>query len=171
MKKWIQNRSLLATLLMGGLAMISLISVMAYTAAGYFLGQNDAANESRWSVDQIQNQFLEARNAESNFLMRDLKDKDFYERGQSRNLAKHEALMADMGVPEFCQPANPLDVDLLIERFNELESQSTRIRQVLKERNLASEQRADEQFTALSALLFPAREPSPTMPAAPGRHT
>ena len=85
--------------------------------------------------------------------------------------AKHEALMAGMGVPEFCQPANPLDVDLLIERFNELESQSTRIRQVLKERNLASEQRADEQFTALSALLFPAREPSPTMPAAPGRHT
>ena len=86
--------------------------------------------------------------------------------------AKHESLMADMGVPEFCQPANPLDVDLLIsEWFNELESQSTRIRQVLKERNLASEQRADEQFTALSALLFPAREPSPTMPAAPGRHT
>ena len=82
--------------------------------------------------------------------------------------AKHEALMADMGVPEFCQSVNPLDVDLLIERFNELESQSTRIRQVLKERNLASEQRADEQFTALSALLFPAREPSPTVPAAPG---
>ena len=79
--------------------------------------------------------------------------------------------MADMGVPEFCQSANPVDVDLLIERFNELESQSTRIRQVLKERNLASEQRMDEQFTALSALLFPAREPSPTMPAAPGGYT
>jgi methyl-accepting chemotaxis protein WspA len=95
-KQWIQNRSLLAALLMGGLAMIFLISLMAYTATGYFLGQNDAANESRWSVDQIQNQFLEARNAESNFLMRDLKDKDFYERGQSKNLAKHEALMASV---------------------------------------------------------------------------
>jgi hypothetical protein len=73
-----------------------------------------------------------------------------------------------MGVPEFCQSANPLDVDMLIERFTELESRSTKIRQVLEERNLASEQRLDEQFSALSALLFPAREPLPTMPAVPG---
>jgi polysaccharide pyruvyl transferase WcaK-like protein len=77
--------------------------------------------------------------------------------------AKHEALMAEMGVPEFCQAANPLDVDMLIKRFAELESRSTRIRQVLQDRNLVSEQRLDEQFAALSALLFPAREPSPTM--------
>jgi polysaccharide pyruvyl transferase WcaK-like protein len=77
--------------------------------------------------------------------------------------AKHEALMAEMGVPEFCQPANPLDVDMLIKRFAELESRSTRIRQVLQDRNLVSEQRLDEQFAALSALLFPARERSPTM--------
>lgn len=82
--------------------------------------------------------------------------------------AKHEALMADMGVPEFCQSANPLDVDMLIERFTELESRSTKIRQVLEERNLVSEQRLDEQFSALSALLFPAREPLRTMPAVPG---
>ena len=82
--------------------------------------------------------------------------------------AKHEALMADMGVPESSQSANPLDVDMLIERFVELESRSTKIRQVLEERNLASEQRLDEQFSALSALLFPAREPLPTMPAVPG---
>jgi hypothetical protein len=54
---------------------------------------------------------------------------------------------------------------MLIERFTELESRSTKIRQVLKERNLASEQRLDEQFSALSALLFPAREPLPAMRA------
>ena len=93
MKHWIQNRSLLAALLMGGVALILLISAIAYTTTAYFLGQNDAANESRWSVDKIHDQFLEARNAERDFLLGDLKDKDFYERGQSNNLAKHEALM------------------------------------------------------------------------------
>jgi polysaccharide pyruvyl transferase WcaK-like protein len=77
--------------------------------------------------------------------------------------AKHEALMADMGVPEFCQPANPLDVDLLIKRFTELESRSAEIRQILGERNLVSEQRLDEQFAALSALLLPGHEPSPAV--------
>jgi polysaccharide pyruvyl transferase WcaK-like protein len=37
---------------------------------------------------------------------------------------KHGALMADMGVPEFWQPVDPLDVDLLIEKFTELEKRS-----------------------------------------------
>ena len=98
MKQWIQNRSLLATLLMGGLAMIFLICVMAYSVMAYFLSQSDGANALRWSVDGIQNRYLEARTLESEFLLRDLKDGDFYERGQSKNLAKHEALMASMSV-------------------------------------------------------------------------
>lgn len=78
---------------------------------------------------------------------------------------KHQALMADMGVPEFCQPASPLDVDLLIKRFTEAENRSDQIRQVLEERNLASEQRLDEQFAALSALLFAPCEPALAKPA------
>lgn len=85
--------------------------------------------------------------------------------------AKHEALMADMGVPEFCQSANPLDVDMLIERFTELESRAAQLRRVLEERNLASEQSLDEQFALLSALLLPAREPVPAMLAAHGGST
>ena len=36
--------------------------------------------------------------------------------------AKHRALMADMGLPEFCQSANSFDVNLLIKQFTELES-------------------------------------------------
>jgi methyl-accepting chemotaxis protein WspA len=96
MKQWIQNRSLLAALLMGGLATIFLICVMSFSATEYFLGQSDAANGLRWSVDKIHGQFLEARRAETEFVLRDLKDKDFYERGQSGNLAKHEALMASV---------------------------------------------------------------------------
>ena len=96
MKQWIQNRSLLAALLIGGLATIFLICVMSFSATEYFLGRSDAANALRWSVDKIHGQFLEARRAETEFVLRDLKDKDFYERGQSRNLAKHEALMASV---------------------------------------------------------------------------
>jgi polysaccharide pyruvyl transferase WcaK-like protein len=80
--------------------------------------------------------------------------------------AKHDALMADMGVAEFCQPASPLDTDLLIKRFTELESRSAEVRQVLEERNRVSEQRLDEQFAVLSARLLPAHEPSQAMPAA-----
>ena len=37
---------------------------------------------------------------------------------------KHDLLMADMGLSEFCQFANTLDVDRLIEQFTELESRS-----------------------------------------------
>jgi methyl-accepting chemotaxis protein WspA len=81
---------------MGGLAMIFLICVMAYSVTAYFLRQSDGANALRWSVDGIQNRYLEARAVESDFLLRDLKDGDFYERGQSKNLAKHEALMASL---------------------------------------------------------------------------
>jgi methyl-accepting chemotaxis protein WspA len=95
-KQWIQNRRLLTTLLTGGLAMICLICVMGYTATGYFLGQSDGANAVRWSVDRIRYQFLEARNAERGFLLGDLTDQGFLERGQSKNLATHVALMASV---------------------------------------------------------------------------
>jgi methyl-accepting chemotaxis protein WspA len=95
-KQWIQNRGLLSALLLGGLATILLICVVGYTATLYFLSQNDAANESRWSVDRIHDEFLEGMNADLDFLLRDLKDQDFYEKGRSGNLAKHEALMASL---------------------------------------------------------------------------
>jgi methyl-accepting chemotaxis protein WspA len=95
-KQWIQNRSLLAALLMGGLAMLVLICVMEYAATLYFLGESDLANESRWSVGKIHDQFLEARNADSDFLLRDVKDPAFNETGQSGNLARHDALMASL---------------------------------------------------------------------------
>jgi hypothetical protein len=42
-KQWIQNRGLLAGLLMDGLATIFLICVMAYCTTAHFLGQSDAA--------------------------------------------------------------------------------------------------------------------------------
>jgi polysaccharide pyruvyl transferase WcaK-like protein len=74
---------------------------------------------------------------------------------------KHDALMAQMGVPGFSQPAYPFDFDLLIKRFAELTSNSARLRQTLAERNEASRQLLDEQFAELSAALFPAAQQPP----------
>ena len=59
--------------------------------------------------------------------------------------AKHDALMADMGVPEFCEPVSTLDTDRLILRFTELESRSAPLRETITERkarNGATPQRA-----------------------------
>ena len=72
---------------------------------------------------------------------------------------KHDALMADMGVPEFCQPVNPFDFALLTKRFTELESRSAELSQVIAKRNAVNEQLLKEQFAELSTVLFPATEP------------
>jgi polysaccharide pyruvyl transferase WcaK-like protein len=70
--------------------------------------------------------------------------------------SKHEALMADMGVSQFCLPVHPLDFDLLIQRFAELEGSAAQVRQVLAVRNEVNRQRLNEQFAELSAAIFPA---------------
>ena len=78
--------------------------------------------------------------------------------------AKHDALMADMGLPEFCRPVNALDFDLLIQQFTELQSRSAQLRQTLAEHNAMNEQLLKDQFAELSALLFPAAEPARPTP-------
>ena len=72
---------------------------------------------------------------------------------------KHDVMMADMGLSEFCQSARSLDVGRLIEQFEELESRSGQLRQTMAERNAEKTRRLDYQFAELSKLLFPACEP------------
>ena len=88
---------------------------------------------------------------------------------------KHDLLMADMGLSEFCQFANTLDVDRLIEQFTELQSRSAELTQTMAERNAEKARLLDKQFAELSAMLFPegasagrkpASEPSSDRPAA-----
>jgi polysaccharide pyruvyl transferase WcaK-like protein len=67
--------------------------------------------------------------------------------------AKHDVLMADMGMSEFSQPAKSLDVTRLIEQFTELESRSAELRLMITERNEAKARRVKDQFAELSALL------------------
>jgi polysaccharide pyruvyl transferase WcaK-like protein len=74
--------------------------------------------------------------------------------------AKFEALMAEMGLAEFCQSARSLDLDCLIEQFLELEDRSAELKQVMTERTAANAQLLEHQFAMLSALLFSAAEPT-----------
>lgn len=78
--------------------------------------------------------------------------------------AKHDALMADMGLPEFCQPVSVLDVDLLIKRFRELEDRSVQVRETLVEHNAKNQQLLSDQFTELSTVLFPGVGSAPSRP-------
>jgi polysaccharide pyruvyl transferase WcaK-like protein len=70
--------------------------------------------------------------------------------------AKHDAVMADAGLAEFCQRAGTLDVDRLIEQFTELQRRAPELRAELAKRNQALAEQAKVQFAALSLLLFPA---------------
>ena len=76
--------------------------------------------------------------------------------------AKFDALMAEMGLAEFCQPARSLDADRLIEQFTELESRSAQLRQTLAESTAAQVRLLDHQFATLSAVLFRETEPART---------
>jgi polysaccharide pyruvyl transferase WcaK-like protein len=73
---------------------------------------------------------------------------------------KHDALMADMGLPEFCMAVNALDVGELIKLFTELESQSAELRQTLVERNADKTRLVGDLFAELNATLFGSAEPS-----------
>ena len=69
---------------------------------------------------------------------------------------KFASLMADMGMPEFCQDVHSLDVNRLIEQFTDLETRSAQLRDAMAKLNAAKEERLNQQFAALSAVLFPA---------------
>ncbi|MDX3579502.1 polysaccharide pyruvyl transferase family protein [Streptomyces sp. FL07-04A] len=69
--------------------------------------------------------------------------------------AKSDALMAEMGLGAYCHPAREVDADRLLEQFRSLERRSAKLRQTLAERNRAAARRLDDQFTALTAALFP----------------
>jgi polysaccharide pyruvyl transferase WcaK-like protein len=73
---------------------------------------------------------------------------------------KNVELMAGIGMSEFCQPADSLDLDLLIKQFTELESRSPDLRQVIAERNMTNAQLLDQQFAVLSEALFGTGGPS-----------
>ncbi|MEV7002997.1 polysaccharide pyruvyl transferase family protein [Streptomyces sp. NPDC093982] len=72
--------------------------------------------------------------------------------------AKSDALMDRMGLGAYCHPAREVDVDQLLQQFRALEQQSAQLRSTLTKRNLVATRQLDDQFTALSAALFPAAD-------------
>jgi polysaccharide pyruvyl transferase WcaK-like protein len=80
---------------------------------------------------------------------------------------KHDVLMADMGLPEFCQDVNSIDQDRLIELFGDMERRSAELQETMRERNRAKTELLDNQFAELSAVLFPEEAPEAAAPARP----
>ncbi|MDQ1034723.1 polysaccharide pyruvyl transferase WcaK-like protein [Streptomyces sp. V3I8] len=69
--------------------------------------------------------------------------------------AKSDALMARMGLDAYCHPAREVDADRLLEQFRSLEKKSAQLRRTLAERNADVTRQLEDQFTALTAALFP----------------
>ncbi|MFJ8942675.1 polysaccharide pyruvyl transferase family protein [Streptomyces sp. NPDC102395] len=69
--------------------------------------------------------------------------------------AKSDALMDRMGLGAYCHPAREVDADRLLEQFRALEKHSAELRRTLAGRNLAVARQVEQQFTALTAALFP----------------
>ncbi|MEU4488872.1 polysaccharide pyruvyl transferase family protein [Streptomyces purpurascens] len=72
--------------------------------------------------------------------------------------AKSDALMDRMGLATYCHPAREVDADRLLEQFRALEKRSAELRRTLAERNLVAARQLQDQFTALTAALFPATD-------------
>ncbi|MGW0908743.1 polysaccharide pyruvyl transferase family protein [Streptomyces sp. NPDC002853] len=72
--------------------------------------------------------------------------------------AKSDALMTRMGLGAYCHPAREMDADRLLEQFRALERESAEVRRALTEQNLLAARRLEDQFTALSAALFPTHD-------------
>ncbi|MEU6675096.1 polysaccharide pyruvyl transferase family protein [Streptomyces sp. NPDC046925] len=70
--------------------------------------------------------------------------------------AKSDVLMDRMGLGTYCHPAREVDADRLLEQFRALERNSAEVRHILAEQNLLAARRLEDQFTALTAAVFPA---------------
>ncbi|MGW1145225.1 polysaccharide pyruvyl transferase family protein [Streptomyces sp. NPDC002454] len=81
--------------------------------------------------------------------------------------AKSDALMARMGLDAHRHPAREVDADRLLEQFRSLEAAAVQLRETLAERNRLVARSLDQQFTALTAALFPAAAPTHTLREAP----
>ncbi len=72
--------------------------------------------------------------------------------------AKSDALMDRMGLAAYCHPAREVDADRLLEQFRALEQRAAELRRTLTERNLVAARQLKDQFTELTAALFPATD-------------
>jgi polysaccharide pyruvyl transferase WcaK-like protein len=67
---------------------------------------------------------------------------------------KFTALLANVGLAEFCQSARSADADVLISQFTEVRKREEELRAAIAVGNAAYERAAAAQFAELSAVLF-----------------
>jgi len=67
--------------------------------------------------------------------------------------AKSDALMAEMGLGDFCHSMRELDVDRLVKQFTVLEEGKAEVKAVLTRRNAEMTRRVEWQLAELSAIL------------------
>jgi hypothetical protein len=68
--------------------------------------------------------------------------------------------MDRMGLGAYCHPAREVDADRLLEQFRALEKRSAELRRTLAERNRVAARQLEDQFTTLTAALFPTTDPA-----------
>ena len=93
MKKLIQTRSFLFSLLTVGLTIIFIVGLLWQVTVMYFQRESDAANDIHWKIDHLRIRFLEARRAEKDSLLRDPANPQFHELGESPDLSRHKTVM------------------------------------------------------------------------------
>jgi polysaccharide pyruvyl transferase WcaK-like protein len=76
---------------------------------------------------------------------------------------KNSVLMGDMGLADYCQSISSLDVDRLIEQLTDLESHAAQLRHTIAEGNRTKAPLVERQLAELSAVLFQAPAPAPTL--------
>jgi hypothetical protein len=78
--------------------------------------------------------------------------------------------MTQMGLSGFCQSADSVDAETLMEQFTELEKGSAELTQALTEQSAAYGRRLDEQFSVLSTRVLGANgAKGSSQPAVPVR--
>jgi polysaccharide pyruvyl transferase WcaK-like protein len=66
---------------------------------------------------------------------------------------KHEVLMRDMGLGDFCEPARSIDLGRLITKFEAMERHRDVLISTLDQRNTEKARLLEEQFAALSRVV------------------
>jgi serine phosphatase RsbU (regulator of sigma subunit) len=94
MRTRIARNTLFFRLLKGGLALILLVSASWYLATAYLWARSTTAHQIRETSRLLQIHVLEARRAEKDFLLRDLKKAGFYRHGDTPSLQRHRTAMA-----------------------------------------------------------------------------
>jgi methyl-accepting chemotaxis protein len=97
MKIWYAHRgNIQYKLLRGGLGIILLIGLLSFGTAALFWTMIETAAQIRNSTGNMLTSRSLARNAEKDFRLSDLFEGEFYQGVITKNLAKHQAAMADL---------------------------------------------------------------------------